>query len=209
MPRRLLRNLLSPTRTGVDCDPVLDAYLQSRCIEIEYPLILNYHSFHNSVALIRFFSEASIDTIGTTRFRGVIRNEGCSRANCGGLRVRDRTGDRISGLRSSCATSAFRGAEMGAKRFIRRKTSCVPVSVPAHTSPVFYFKAGRAGLHIGTSLIMLLPTLTFLQMFLPLFLTLHPPISVPMPMHRMRFLALPDASLPSRNPAWPDLLHQV
>jgi hypothetical protein len=79
MPRRLVLNLLSPSRTRFDRDPVVDVYLQSQRIEIEYPLISKYHCFSQLGCTNPIFFDASIGTIGTTRFRGVIRHEGCVR----------------------------------------------------------------------------------------------------------------------------------
>jgi hypothetical protein len=73
----------------------LNALLLRCRIKKKYPTSYTFSFFRNSVAYIWFFFDVSIGMIGTTCFRGAIRNEYRALAGHGGRRFRDRIGGRI------------------------------------------------------------------------------------------------------------------
>ena len=105
---------------------------------------LLYHSFSQLGWTNPVFLDALIGTIGITRFRGEIRHEGCARAICGGLRVRDHTGDRISKFPFKPCDARFQGSRNGGETIDQTKNEMRPRFCPRRFWSSSTPRTGRA-----------------------------------------------------------------
>jgi hypothetical protein len=108
--------------------------------------LLVYHSFSQRGCTTPVFFDTVIGTTSTTRFPGAIRpRRVLTSDHFGGRRLPCPRPHRRSPLSCSSrrATSAFRGAETRARRFIRRKTSCVLAFDPRASAIHRHFEQGR------------------------------------------------------------------